>query len=67
MKNNCKHEGPRHMVEHFDKGYPEKLWMCAECGEIVGNYRYRNTSGCEYISDKHHWIKRSGAIVSEYA
>ena len=66
MNNVCNHTGPRHMIEKFDKGRPEKLWMCCECGEIVGRYRYRNTTGHEYVPGKHHWVKPSGKIVSEY-
>ena len=66
MKKLCNHTGLRHMVEKFDKGFPEKLWMCCGCGEIIGRYLYRNTTGCEYIPEKHHWVRPNGKIISEY-
>ena len=62
----CDHSGKHHLIERFDNGFPEKVWACIECGEVVGRFKYVNTCGCKYIPDMRHWVRPSGEIVSEY-
>jgi len=55
------------MIDDFKGDKPVKLWMCCNCGEIVGRYKRVNINHCKYDRANHVWIKPDGCIVLEYA
>lgn len=62
----CKHTGPRTLIDDFSGGRARKLWMCSECGEVVGRYKRVNIAGRAFDPINRVWKMSGRPDVSEY-